>query len=262
MTHVALCCLQAFERLAENIDPLAAQHQRALYSSTLGGIVTHPAYMFIHFDDHLVQRAHGVCEDIVICEGYLYQMEEHLGRLLASAELAGLELGVSEATLRRIVLDTAAASMLMNGGCMLGVHPHPPWPGMPASCASRRCSIVSGGAWPLQHHLTAVTQVINYPSVTLLHYRPFHKACHGLYRLAGSPCTCVRMSLLCHHSSTTLVSIPVCCYSAGMVRVFLTSGRGGVGISDQDCQEPGLYVLATSEEPKVSSTRACCEQQL
>jgi hypothetical protein len=121
MTHVALCCLQAFERLAENIDPLAAQHQRALYSSTLGGIVTHPAYMFIHFDDHLVQRAHGVCEDIVICEGYLYQMEEHLGRLLASAELAGLELGVSEATLRRIVLDTAAASMLMNGGCMLGV---------------------------------------------------------------------------------------------------------------------------------------------
>lgn len=44
-----------------------------------------------------------------------------------------------------------------------------------------------------------------------------------------------------------------------MVRVFLTSGRGGVGISDQDCQEPGLYVLATSEEPKVSSTRACCE---
>jgi hypothetical protein len=52
-------------------------------------------------------------------EGYLYQMEEHLARLLASAELAGLELGVSEATLRRIVLDTAAASMLMNGECMV-----------------------------------------------------------------------------------------------------------------------------------------------
>jgi hypothetical protein len=85
------------------------------------------------------------------------------------------------------------------------------------------------------------------------------EACyHRLLWLAAAcsctPSACVRLCLPAQPQQK--IKTPDCYVSstaAGMLRVFLTPGRGGYGISDQDCQEPGLYVVATSEEPKVSS---------
>lgn len=34
---------------------------------------------------------------------------------------------------------------------------------------------------------------------------------------------------------------------AGILKFWLTSGRGGFGLSTRECTEPGFYVMATSE---------------
>jgi 4-amino-4-deoxychorismate lyase len=86
-----------------------------MYSSELGGIVDHPGLMVVHMDDHMVHHGHGVYETIVVCEGYLYQLDDHLERLKSSADMAGLTVPVSDAQLKRIVLDTAAAGGRLNG---------------------------------------------------------------------------------------------------------------------------------------------------
>jgi len=38
------------------VHPMAAKHYHAFFSSELGGIVTDPALMFVHIDDHMVHR--------------------------------------------------------------------------------------------------------------------------------------------------------------------------------------------------------------
>ena len=38
------------------VHPMAAKHYHAFFSTELGGIVTDPALMFIHADDHMVHR--------------------------------------------------------------------------------------------------------------------------------------------------------------------------------------------------------------
>jgi hypothetical protein len=48
-------------------------------------------------------------------QGYLYQLDARLARFMESAELAGLPLPLTEARLRRVLLDTAAASLKMHG---------------------------------------------------------------------------------------------------------------------------------------------------
>ena len=38
------------------VHPMAAKHYHAFFSSELGGIVTDPALMVVHIDDHMVHR--------------------------------------------------------------------------------------------------------------------------------------------------------------------------------------------------------------
>lgn len=54
-------------------------------------------------------------DHVVLADGYLYQLDEHIERFKQSAELAGLPLLIPEERLKRILLDTAAASLKMNG---------------------------------------------------------------------------------------------------------------------------------------------------
>ena len=82
----------------------------AMYSSILGGIVTDPAYMVLPLDDHMVHRGHGVFDTATLAHGMLYQLDQHLDRLLHSAEMARIPLPSPRAELRQIILDTAAAS--------------------------------------------------------------------------------------------------------------------------------------------------------
>lgn len=107
--------LQILQLLAETTHPHARLHFGAFYSSELGGIVTDPGFMVVSIDDHMVHRGDAVCETVELVEGYLYQFDARMARFLQSAELAGLPLPLSEARLRRILLDTAAASCKLNG---------------------------------------------------------------------------------------------------------------------------------------------------
>jgi len=116
---VLLLLLQVLQLLAENVHEVARENFGSFYSSELGGIVTEPGFMVVSIDDHMVHKGDAVYESVVLTEGYLYRLDERLERFLESAELAGIPLPFSEARLQRILLDTAAASLKMNG------EPHP-----------------------------------------------------------------------------------------------------------------------------------------
>jgi 4-amino-4-deoxychorismate lyase len=107
---------QVFDRLYNAIHAKALAHFGAFYSSQLGGIVTNPAFMLVHMDDAMVHRAHAVFDTVAITDGYLYMLDAHLARFKRSAEAAGVELAMTDEELKRVLLDTAAASKKMNGG--------------------------------------------------------------------------------------------------------------------------------------------------
>ena len=60
--------MQVMEALYATVHPVAATHYHAFFSSDLGGIVTDPALMFLHIDDHMVHRC-AFCQKatLVIC---------------------------------------------------------------------------------------------------------------------------------------------------------------------------------------------------
>lgn len=88
---------------------------RAMYSSILGGITTDPAMMLIPLDDHMVHRGHGVFDTALILKGYLYELDEHLDRILRSASMARITAPFSRQTLRNILVETTAASHCKDG---------------------------------------------------------------------------------------------------------------------------------------------------
>ncbi|XP_062149696.1 D-amino-acid transaminase, chloroplastic isoform X2 [Alnus glutinosa] len=83
-----LSCLEAIERLKTNRETQKAKQQfLAMYSSVFGGITTDPAAMVIPIDDHMVHRGHGVFDTAAIMDGYLYELDEHLDRILRKGSL-------------------------------------------------------------------------------------------------------------------------------------------------------------------------------
>lgn len=114
---------KVFERLFDTVHPVAEQHYAAYYSSQLGGIVTEPAVMVLQIDDHMVHRGHGVFDTASIVDGYIYQLDAHLERFLDSAARAKIPLLSKTADVKRIILDTAAASRLTNGSIKFWLSP-------------------------------------------------------------------------------------------------------------------------------------------
>src|SRR5512142_342663 len=100
---------RALKRLREAAQPKSGKFF-AMYSSLFGGIVTDPALMMLPLDDHMVHRGHGVFDTATLTDGKLYQLDRHLDRLLKSAALARIDPPCSRERLRKIILDTAAAS--------------------------------------------------------------------------------------------------------------------------------------------------------
>lgn len=105
---------EAIARLGEAVHPQAVNFY-AMYSSVLGGIVTDPALMLIPLDDHMVHRGHGVFDTATLAGGKLYQLDQHLARLVRSAEMARIPLPFPATALRQIIVDTAAASRRRDG---------------------------------------------------------------------------------------------------------------------------------------------------
>lgn len=106
--------------MAENTPEDHKTNFGAFFSSELGGIVTEPGFMLVNIDDHMVHKGDAVCETVVLTDGYLYHLDRRLERFMSSAALAGIPLPFSEERLRRVLLDTAAASLKMNGALQAG----------------------------------------------------------------------------------------------------------------------------------------------
>jgi 4-amino-4-deoxychorismate lyase len=105
---------EAIARLRHVVHPRAANFY-AMYSSVVGGIITDPALMVLPLDDHMVHRGHAVFDTATLAHGMLYQLDQHLERLLRSAAMARIPVPFAPEKLRQIILDTAAVSRRRDG---------------------------------------------------------------------------------------------------------------------------------------------------
>ncbi|XP_065851121.1 D-amino-acid transaminase, chloroplastic isoform X1 [Euphorbia lathyris] len=111
-----LTCSQAIERLRSNKEKKRGKQQYlAMYSSLFGGITTDPAAMVIPMDDHMVHRGHGVFDTAAIMNGHLYELDQHLDRILNSASKAKINLPFDRESIRRILIQTASVSKCQKG---------------------------------------------------------------------------------------------------------------------------------------------------
>ncbi|XP_050208562.1 D-amino-acid transaminase, chloroplastic isoform X2 [Mercurialis annua] len=86
-----------------------------MYSSVFGGITTDPSAMVIPIDDHMVHRGHGVFDTAAITDGHLYELDQHLNRILKSASMAKINLPFDRESIRRILIQTVSASKCQIG---------------------------------------------------------------------------------------------------------------------------------------------------
>jgi 4-amino-4-deoxychorismate lyase len=119
----------------------------SMYSSVLGGIVTDPALMVVPLDDHMVHRGHAVFDTAILANGLLYQLDQHLERFVRSAEMARIPLPFPVEKLRRIVIDTAAASRRRDASVRYWLSAGPGGFGLtPAECVGSSFYVVIFGA--------------------------------------------------------------------------------------------------------------------
>ncbi|KAJ9183488.1 hypothetical protein P3X46_007333 [Hevea brasiliensis] len=111
-----LTCSEAIEKLRTNREKHKGKQQfLAMYSSIFGGITTDPAAMVIPMDDHMVHRGHGVFDTAAIMDGHLYELDQHLDRILRSASMAKINLPFDRESIRRILMQTVSASKCQKG---------------------------------------------------------------------------------------------------------------------------------------------------
>ncbi|KAL1217522.1 D-amino-acid transaminase [Cardamine amara subsp. amara] len=91
------------------------QQFMAMYSSVVGGITTDPAAMVLPLDDHMVHRGHGVFDTAMIINGNLYELDQHLDRIIRSASMAKIPLPFDRETIRRILIKTVSVSGCRDG---------------------------------------------------------------------------------------------------------------------------------------------------
>ncbi|XP_010443491.1 PREDICTED: D-amino-acid transaminase, chloroplastic [Camelina sativa] len=87
----------------------------AMYSSVVDGITTDPAAMVLPLDDHMVHRGHGVFDTATIVNGYLYELDQHLDRIIRSASMAKIPLPFHREDIRRILIQTVSVSGCRDG---------------------------------------------------------------------------------------------------------------------------------------------------
>ena len=78
----------------------------AMYSSVLGGVVTHPFLMTIPVDDHMVHRGDGIFEAFKCINGNIYNLQAHLKRLEHSARAVYLTLPANPEQITELVKGT------------------------------------------------------------------------------------------------------------------------------------------------------------
>lgn len=111
-----LSCSEAIERLRSSRESYkGTQEYLAMYSSVYGGITTDPAAMVIPMDDHMVHRGHGVFDTAAIMDGHLYELDQHVDRIIRSARMAKINIPFDRGTIRNILIQTVSASKCRKG---------------------------------------------------------------------------------------------------------------------------------------------------
>ncbi|XP_076906854.1 D-amino-acid transaminase, chloroplastic-like [Bidens hawaiensis] len=113
--HVFSSSSELLEKLHDKWKLVKKVPYPAMYSSVYGGIILDPAMMVIPIDDHMVHRGHGVFDTAIILDGYLYELDGHIDRILLSASRAKLSSPFPKSTLRSILIQLTSASKCTNG---------------------------------------------------------------------------------------------------------------------------------------------------
>jgi 4-amino-4-deoxychorismate lyase len=82
----------------------------AMYSSVYGGIVTDPTIMSIPVDDHMCHRGHAVFDTACVENGYLYNANIHIARILNSARMAEIEHTFTAEWIHSVLVAVARAA--------------------------------------------------------------------------------------------------------------------------------------------------------
>jgi len=94
------------QRLAEDFVKPYHHDYLAMYSSVLGGVVTHPFLMTIPVDDHMVHRGDGIFEAFKCVDGNIYNLRGHLERLGRSSRGVYLQLPATPEQITNLVVGT------------------------------------------------------------------------------------------------------------------------------------------------------------
>lgn len=113
--HVFSSSTELLEKLHQKWNSVEKPPYPAMYSSVYGGIILDPAMMVIPIDDHMVHRGHGVFDTAIILDGYLYELDGHIDRILVSASRAKISSPFPKSTLRTILIQLTAASNCKKG---------------------------------------------------------------------------------------------------------------------------------------------------
>jgi len=98
--------LEHCRNLAEVFVKPYHQDYMAMYSSVLGGVVTHPFLMTVPIDDHMVHRGDGIFEAFKCVNGNIYNLQAHLERLERSARAVYLALPATLEEITELVKGT------------------------------------------------------------------------------------------------------------------------------------------------------------
>ena len=98
--------LKDCQSLAKDFVRPYHQDYLAMYSSVLGGVVTHPFLMTVPLDDHMVHRGDGIFEAFKCVNGNIYNLQAHLERLERSARAVYLMLPASLEKISDLVIGT------------------------------------------------------------------------------------------------------------------------------------------------------------
>lgn len=82
----------------------------AFYSSVYGGIVTDPALISIPLDDHMCHRGHAVFDTASVENGYLYNTDIHIERILRSAAQAEIHHSFTKEWIKEVIVAVARAA--------------------------------------------------------------------------------------------------------------------------------------------------------
>lgn len=106
MHYPVLDPIQALQNLQAKSYPFWDQYF-AFFSTWHGGIIKNPGpFLTIPFDDHVVHRGDGVFEALKTLDRKIYLLDQHLDRLIMSAEKIGIALPFAKSEMVDIILQT------------------------------------------------------------------------------------------------------------------------------------------------------------